>query len=109
MGFVGPSLASPFSAFLHFLLMKEQCQVNLCQLGKMFQVNEVGKVLCRSIGLRWLHMFKTKSSLPEISKCANTGISGDLCRERQGVLLLSTFLQVCLLELILRLSSENSG
>ena len=26
-------------------------------------------------------MFKTKSSLPEISKCANTGISGDLCRE----------------------------
>lgn len=30
-------------------------------------MNEVGKVLCRSIGLRWLHMFKTKSSLVEIS------------------------------------------
>lgn len=30
VGFVGPSLPSPFSAFLHFLLMKEQCQVNLC-------------------------------------------------------------------------------
>lgn len=36
VGFVGPSLGALFSAFLHFLLMKEQCQVNLCQLGKMF-------------------------------------------------------------------------
>lgn len=53
-------------------------------------------------------MFKTKSSLPEISKCANIGISGDLCKERQEVLLFPTFLQVCLLELILHLSSENS-
>lgn len=41
---MGPSLASPFSAFLQFLLMKEQCQVNLCQLEKTFlRVNEVGK------------------------------------------------------------------
>lgn len=30
VGFVGPSLPSPFSACLHFLLMKEQCQLNLC-------------------------------------------------------------------------------
>ena len=49
-------------------------------------------------------MFKTKSSLLEISKCANTGISGGLCKERQEVLVFPTFLQVCLLELILHLS-----
>lgn len=45
MGFVGSIFGLSLQHFYIFLLMKEQCQVNLCQLGKMFRVNEVGKVL----------------------------------------------------------------
>ena len=76
MGFVGPSsLPSPFLASLkHFVLMKEQRQVNLrMQTWKDVPGELSEKVVCVSVGLRRLPMFKTKSSLLGVCKCANAG------------------------------------
>ena len=42
-GLCGPLFALSLLSIFTFLLMKEQCQVNLCQLEKTFLMNEVGK------------------------------------------------------------------
>lgn len=83
-GLCGPIFGLSFSAFLHFFANERAVPGKSMPTWKDVRVNEVGKVLCKKYWSQIVHMFKTKSSLPEISKCANTGIgSGDLCRERQ--------------------------